>query len=875
MHMTGDHHPAIRTPDQRIRVFVSSTLRELAEERAAARAAIERMRLAPVMFELGAHPHPPRELYRSYLHQSDVFVGIYAESYGWIAPGEEISGLEDEYNLAPRGMPKLIYIKASEKRDDRLTELIARIRNDDTAAYLPFRTADELRDRLAEDLATLFAERFDQTRGGVVEEEPDLAPAARMLAPATPTIGREEDIAAVRDLLASGAHRLVSLVGPGGIGKSRLAIETALASTDLFPDGIYFVALEGVLEPGLLLPTIAAALGIRDNGEADIVERLAHALRNRRVLIVLDNFEQIVEAAPTLVGLYSAAPLARFLVTSRMVLRIRGEHVYEVERLTTPPEGRPASLNSATRSSAVALFVNRAQAIKPGFDVTAENAADIADICRRLEGLPLAIELAAARIRLLTPAGIAERLEQSLPLLTAASRDQPERHRTMRATIEWSVGLLTDAERDLLEDLGVFATRFTLDAAEAIGAGRSWDGQVIDALAALVDGSLVKQTDVHGTVVFSMLALVREYALGRLRARGDADRVRALHADYYTEFVGRLGPRLRGTGQAEAVIELELDLPNLRAAVRHLIWTERLDEAAEFAWSLLIYWWIAGSFAEVRRWMQELLGKNQPLSPRTQGIASFFVRWGEMWQHPSDEVVAGLDECVRLFRESGDAEAVAMATTAKATARMQFPELDADAAADELRTAAATLHDLGNTWGEASTEVVLGRLCWIRGQLDEAQEHLDRALGIARTGDDIFTNVMAGNLQSRLNFIRGDEAVAEAGFIEVLRLSARLHWDEGMAYGLEGICAVAAARGDAWRTGALAQAAETVRQRTGLLEVQTLLMQTQHLAELRARDPGGLAAGERAGAELSLAEAVALALPDGDDTPVPDQLAHR
>ena len=260
-------------------------------------------------------------------------------------------------------------------------------------------------------------------------------------------------------------------------------------------------------------------------------------------------------------------------------------------------------------------------------------------------------------------------------------------------------------------------------------------------------------------------------------------------------------PGCAARGQADAVIELELELPNLRAAVRHLIWTDRLDEAADFAWSLLIYWWIAGSFAEVRRWMQELLGKQQPLSARTQGIASFFVRWGEMWQHPSDQVVAGLDECVRLFRESGDEEAAAMATTAKATARMQFPELDTDAAADELRTAVATLHDLGNTWGEASTEVVLGRLCWIRGQLDEAQEHLDRALAIARAGDDLFTNVMAGNLQSRLNFIRGDEAVAEAGFIEVLRLSARLHWEEGMAYGLEGICAVAAARGDAGAPG--------------------------------------------------------------------------
>ncbi|GAA1943777.1 DUF4062 domain-containing protein [Microbacterium deminutum] len=866
--MSEVRHPVIRTPDQRIRVFVSSTLRELADERRAARTAIERMKLAPVMFELGARPHPPRELYRSYLEQSDVFVGIYWESYGWIAPDEDVSGLEDEYNLAPRGMPKLIYIKASTHREERLTALLARVRDDDTAAYFTFETADELQDRLADDLATLFAERFDQSRpraNGADADDPGVPAATRLPEPTTPTIGREHDITAVRALLAQGTDRVITLAGPGGIGKSRLAVEAARAAADLFPDGIYFVALEAVLDVDLLLPTIAAAVGIRDSGEAGLLERLAAALDRRRVLIVLDNFEQIVEAAPVLVQLFSIVPMASFLVTSRIVLRIRGERVYEVEPLTTPPGEMPASLNRATRSSAVALFVSRAQAIKQGFDVTAENAADVADICRRLGGLPLAIELAAARIRLLTPAGIAERLGQSLPLLTAAARDIPERHRTMRAAIDWSVSLLPDLERDLLEDLGVFATRFSLDAVEALGAGRSWDGQALEALSALVDGSLVKQSEVDGRVSFSLLALVREYALARLKERGEADRMRSAHADYFAGFVGRLAPQLRGRGQADAVMELEVELPNIRAAVRHLIYTDRLDHAADAAWGLLIYWWLSGSFAEVRLWMQELLGKQQPIAAHTRAAATFFVLWGELWQHPSDQMVAGLGECVRLFTESGDEEAAAMAMAGRATARMQFPDLDVAAAVGELSTAVATLHELGNTWGEAIAEVSLGRISWATGQIDEALAHFDRATEIARAGQDLFTVVVAGVLRSRLDFLRGEVATAEDEFGELLRLSTRLHYEEGMAYGLEGMCAVAAIRGDSWRAGALAAAAARIRQRIGVFDVEAFMVHPIPLAALRERDPEGLAAGERAGADLSLGEAVALALPEDQD----------
>ncbi|GAA1982205.1 DUF4062 domain-containing protein [Microbacterium pumilum] len=864
--MTGVH-PMIRTPDQRIRVFVSSTLHELADERRAARAAIERMRLAPVMFELGARPHPPRELYRSYLEQSDVFVGIYWESYGWVAPDEDVSGLEDEYNLAPSSMPKLIYIKASEHRDERLKTLIARIQADDHAAYLPFSTSDELQDRIADDLATLLAERFDASQQDAADDA-DAVPAAalpgRVPVPYTLTIGREEDVRRVRDLLAAGADRLVSLVGPGGIGKSRLAIEVARASADLFRDGVHFVLLEGVLEPGLLLPTIAYSLGVRDAGDVDLEDRIARALDGKRVLIVLDNFEQIVDAAPVLVRLYTAAPLATFLVTSRVVLRIRGEQVYELEGLSTPAETEPATVHRALRSSAVALFVDRAQAVRPDFELTERNAADIVSICRRLEGLPLAIELAAAKSRALNPAAIDQRLQQSLPLLTAASRDLPERHRTMRAAIDWSVGLLPDVRRDMLEDLGVFATRFSLDAVEAVSAGRTWEGQVLDALADLVDASLVKQTDLGGRSTFSLLAIVREYAVGRLEARGEADAMRRAHADFYADLVSRTAPNLRGPLQPEAVRLLGLELSNLRAAVRHLVHTDRLDDAGDYAWNLIVYWWISGFFSEVRLWMLELLEKQHPISTRTRAIAVFFTMWGEMWRRPSDQVIDGLGEASRLFTESGDEDAAAMALAARGSTRMRFPDLDMAAAEADLQAARGALNRLGDWWAEALADVALGLLAMARGAFPESLAHFERASAIGVAEDDTFTRVVAGNNLARLHLLGGDVGAAASEYRTTMQLSAVLHYDEGAQYALEGLSAIAAMQGDAWRAGALAGVATSVRQRVGVFDVDGFAANAQPLAALRESSPEAVAAGERAGAEMSIAEAYAVALPDAD-----------
>lgn len=865
--------PVIRTPDRRIRVFVSSTLRELQEERRAARAAIERMRLAPVMFELGARPHPPRALYRSYLAQSDVFVGIYAGSYGWVAPDEEVSGLEDEYNLAPASMPKLIYVKASAERDDRLTELIARIQADDTAAYLHFDDSEGLEDQIAGDLATLLAERFAESQRDPEPDETAGSLVSRVPVPYTTTIGRERDIAEVRTLLA-GADRVVSLIGPGGIGKSRLAIEVARATEDLYPDGTYFVGLENVLEPGLLLPTIAYALGIRDNGEAVLEERISRALEGRTVLLVLDNFEQIVDAAPVLVRLFTVAPTACFLVTSRIVLRIRGEQVYDVQALPVPEPGAPATRERALASSAVSLFADRAQAAKPTFRLTEENAGAVMDICRRLEGLPLAIELAAAKVRMLTPQAIAERLSSSLPLLTAAVRDLPERHRTMRATLDWSVSLLPVEHRELLDDLAVFAERFTLDAVEAIGAGRPWDGKALDGVTALVDGSLVKQSEVDGRPVLSLLAIVREYALGRLKEKGDADRMRAAHADYYTALVRRVSPGLRGSGQREALAELGLELANLRAAVRHLVYTDRLDDAGDFAWGLLIFWWIMGLFGGVRVWMLELLGKETPITQHTRAVAWFFALWGEMWQRPAQEVVVGLTECLRLFRESGDEDAAAMALAARATARVQLADPDIDTAADELVEAVDLLHGLDNAWGEAISEVSLGRIAWLRGRPDDAVAHFERASRVAEASGDLFTRSVAGNQIGRLLLVRGAVDEAETVFVRTLVDSVQLHHEEGVAYGLEGLCAIASARGDGRRAGELSAAAAAIRHRIGVFDVEAFTVHSLSLDHAREVDPEAVAEGERRGAELTVAEAVTSALPEPERTVAADVLRH-
>ena len=374
----------IRTPDQRVRVFVSSTLQELAPERQAVRDAVTRLRLVPVLFELGARPQPPREVYRAYLAQSQVFVGVYWQSYGWIAPGEQVSGLEDEYLMAA-ALPRLLYVKSpAPDREPRLAAMLDRIREAGDVSYQRFSTAADLQRLVENDLAQLLSERF------AMADPPASGPigAARMAGtwpePATPLVGRDQEAGAIRDLVVREGVRLVTLTGPGGVGKSRLALEAARRLAPGFRDGVRFVNLSAVPAADLVAAAIAAGLGLSTSG-ARLLSDLESYLYSRQLLLLLDNFEQVTGAAPLVTTLLGAAPGVVALVTSRMVLRVSGEHEFPVPTLPVPEAGTDGDPASAQQYASVRLFAERAHAAAADFELTSDNAGRHGDL-PRLEG---------------------------------------------------------------------------------------------------------------------------------------------------------------------------------------------------------------------------------------------------------------------------------------------------------------------------------------------------------------------------------------------------------------------------------------------------------------------------------------------------------
>ncbi len=855
---------AIRTPDQRLRIFVSSTLKELEHERRAAREAIERLRLAPVMFELGARPHPPRQLYRAYLEQSDVFVGVYWQQYGWIAPGEEISGLEDEYRLAPREMPKLIYVKQPGAREERLVELIARVRSDDTASYTPFSTPDELAELVTADLATLLAERFDASRAATAPSVA-VAPGGRIPVPFSDAVGRERDLETLLAWLGEDAKRLVTLVGPGGIGKSRLAIEVARNAGERF-DRVTFVSLAQIGHPGELLGAIARELGVRDTGDTPLSEQLGIARAGRRDLIVLDNFEQIVDAAPDVASLLTDLPGATFLVTSRVRLRVRGEQVFDVEPLGLPPEPSQVSIRTILEAPSVQLFRDRARSADPRFDVTDDNAEDVARICRALEGVPLAIELAAARVRALTPAAMLARLDRVLPLLVTAARDVPERQRTIQATVEWSIDLLGSDARALFARLGVFAGNFSLDAVEAVTAGEPWAADVLGTLLELVDGSLLRQHDEHALPLFSMLVPVREIATARFELDPDAAAVRRAHADYYVRLAAETELQLRGVTQSAALDRLEAERDDLRAGCRHLIAVGEVDVVADVVWRLFLYWWIRSLLPEVKAWMEAVLDSGRQLSPRGRAIALAFSSWVALWQPDSEISTERMEEAVALFRADGDEFSVALALAIASLSYMSATPADLALAEERQRSALALDAARDDATFHSLFESVLGRILHFRGDTERAVERYERAQDIAARAGDEFAERIALN-QIGWSRIAAGEPQPEL-FTRALELSLRLRNEDGDAYALEGLAGSAAVAGDVERAGLLLGASEALRARTGLHEQRSYVtyqlivdkvLATDRAAEFEAARVVGRRMPRRAVLEIALGPEIATA----------------
>lgn len=842
----------IRTPDQRLRVFVSSTLKEMAPERRAARAAIERLALAPVMFELGARPHPPRELYRAYLEQSDIFVGIYWNQYGWIAPGEEVSGLEDEWNLAP-DIPKLVYIKRSEHRQGRLVELLGRIRDDDDVSFVAFTDAAELVDLVTADLATLLAERFEAADARrdrpLLEAPPDVASIelVGLPSPMTRMLGREVELDTAVRMLGVDGDRLLTITGPGGIGKSRLAIAAARAVETSFPDGTAFVDLAPVDAPDLVIPAIAHALGIRDTGDVSLDEKLGPALAGRRMLLVLDNVEQVVEAAPRISTLLAGSKVS-VLATSRVLLHVSGEQSIDLGPL---PD-----------LAATGLFLERARAVKPEFERTADNAAAITAIAAALDGSPLALELAAARVRVFAPAEILARLDHTLALLVGGPRDVPDRQRTMRATIEWSTRLLRDDQRELLLRLGVFPGGFSFEAVEWMAEGMG-GADAAEMLGALVDGSLVRERDRGNRAWFTLLATVREYAREQLAARGAMSECEERHARFYLRLAAEAGGPLTHVGQTEWMPRLNDERDGIRAAVTHFIATRQWNEIVELLWPLATFWWVSGQFGEVWVWLNRLLEPDVRLTERSRTIAVYFTNLIAFTsqQVPDPSFIPVFVDCVERFRRDGDkfGEGAALASLGMAQLTQSPPDIDV--AEETLERSLRLIEHTDIPFLRVTVGLVLGQSELMRGRIPSALQAFDANLTLARNNGDKVSESWALNYSGWTRLVTGDLVAARECFAETLLLTSSTGREWGTAYALEGLSAVAASSADPSFAGRMLGAAETIREHKGMVAVSTNTFYQPILARvLHGPDAEQFETARKLGRDAELADIVELAL---------------
>jgi predicted ATPase/DNA-binding CsgD family transcriptional regulator len=604
------------------------------------------------------------------------------------------------------------------------------------------------------------------------------------LVPSPPTslVGREDDAANVCALLRRTDVRLVTLTGPGGVGKTSLARHVAAQLASDYEHGECFVALESVRDPALVPAAIAQALSLREAGAARLLDRIGSVLLGQRMLLVLDNFEHVATAATVVAELLVACPLLEVLATSRGSLRLSGEREFPVAPLALPDPERHNELDAMGAYPGVELFLERAMAVRPDFRLSDDNAGEIGEICARVDGLPLAIELAAARVRLLSPAEIVERLAHPFELLSGGSRDLPDRQRTLVDTISWSLALLDRGARTVFARLGVFAGGFTVDAAEAV-AGDPGAVGVIDALAALIDHGLVQRPAETGPAPRPrLLETIREFALEELDASGEQDDVRAAHAAFYVA--------LARSGDGEC---LELEQANLRAALRWYLAREDQDGALALSSASSAFWLSRGHLTEGRRWLEQALALGD--GPPTADRARASVAAGLLAYHQADYAVAamhlqqGLDQC----RARGDEADVARALAALALARTRAGDLaPALHLAEEAVDAYRRLDDEAGVGRSLET---LGRVLWIRGEYGRARARLQESLDVARRHG---ARDVAASASQGLGYVAladGDldraAALLEQSLAEFRELGDR--W-----WALRGICAlghVAARRG--------------------------------------------------------------------------------
>jgi predicted ATPase/DNA-binding SARP family transcriptional activator len=632
----------------------------------------------------------------------------------------------------------------------------------------------------------------------------------------TSFVGREQELAALRTVLLSPqTHvRLLTLTGPGGSGKSRLAIEVAgrLRSDhpDRFPGGIFFVPLVTVADPKLVLSAIADTLDVRESSGQSLLDILKEYMRPRQMLLLLDNFEHVADAAPLLVDLLRAAPGLIILVTSRVVLHIYGEHEFPVAPLPLPSAETPPRANEVVHSAAVKLFVTRSRAVRPNFVLNDENAAAVAEICTRLDGLPLAIELAAARSKLLAPAALLERLRSGLAILTDRNRNLAERHQTLESTLVWSYQLLGERERTLFRHMSVFSGSFSLEAAESV----CGNTDVLDGLEALVDNSLLQQVEVDTIMLgdsalpgeelrFRMLSTIRQYAAGQLDASSDAASIRRRHADTLLRLAEQAEVGLRGADQAMWLQRLEIELFNLRAALRWCL-DGNADEillGMRLAAALGIFWYLYGYLSEAQRWLSEALdkGRHAPDALRARALyalGSITHAQGDLKQAPPL-----FEESLRQFQNANDQHGIADALYAlgRLANRQQQYDLAKQLLHESLRLSDA----LGDDYRTAYSLNILAGIATNAGENEQARVLYEQALTRARKVQNKSGIAFILTAFGELERLLGNDVLAERYYNEAMQLARETAQKPRVVMLLHNLAQVALSRGETRRAAAL------------------------------------------------------------------------
>ena len=644
--------------------------------------------------------------------------------------------------------------------------------------------------------------------------EPTGPPGGDPSEPLTPLLGRDDLVGDAVELLGREGTRLLTLVGPGGVGKTRVGLRVARELGPRYGDGAVVVGLAAVDDPALVAPAVARAVGLRDAGGRPTAERLLDRLRDREMLMLLDNFEQVRAAAPFLVGLLSGCPGLKALVTSRSALRVRGEQELAVPPLDTPSSDLGAA--EIPRSPSVALFVERARAVDPAFRLTGENAAAVAGICRHLDGLPLALELAASRVSLLPPVALLARLEgfPGLALLTGGGQDMPERQRTMRRTVEWSHELLSGDEKVLFRRLAVFSGGCTPEAAEAVcGAGGDAGSiGVLDGLSALVDASLLwRRADRGGEVRVGMLGTIGEYAREGLAESGEESIVRGRHAAFFLRLAEDAEPHLRGPDHAAWLDRLEREHDNLRAA---LGWARETETGLRLAGVLRMFWWTRGHLVEGRGWIEGFIGAARGRAP-SKALAAASYAAGQLAYGQGDpaSAAAHLESALQLYRELGDAPGTAATLVELGQALRAHGRHDRAASLSEEGLAASRA--LGDAGSVAVALNTLGQVARDRGEGELAASLHEEALAFfAGSGDKRGHAYTLGRL-GILALERGEVGRAISLHEESFELYEELKDRAGRAYALVNMGDAARARDEEDRAVGLYEEALSLHRELG------------------------------------------------------------